>query len=270
RDSNDERRSRITAFRRGITIARIDTPSFREWEAIWRACDYATFFHSPYWAELWQRFMGDRRRSAAERITFSDGRVAILPLVFERKLGGLLSRYTSSPEGTFGGWIAKDPLEPEHADRLLSRLLTELPKSLVWRMNPFDPLVLDAGMRRGLRCRADWTHAVALDAEPDVLLRRFRHGCRDDIRKAMKRGRISVEPARSPEEWRAYYEIYQRALARWGLRSDQGYPWELFECMTNLGCAELTLWFARYDGRIVSGEVCLYARRHVVSWHAAT
>lgn len=100
RDSNDERRSRITAFRRGITIARIDTPSFREWEAIWRACDYATFFHSPYWAELWERFTGNRRRSAAERITFSDGRVAIVPLVMartERPLGERAARAAPWP-----------------------------------------------------------------------------------------------------------------------------------------------------------------------------
>ncbi|MFO7181751.1 MAG: GNAT family N-acetyltransferase, partial [Pseudomonadota bacterium] len=249
---------------------RIDTPSFREWEAIWRACDYATFFHSPYWAELWERFTGNRRRSAAERITFSDGRVAIVPLVHEHKLGGLLSRYASSPEATFGGWISKDPLEPEHADRLLDRLLTQLPESLVWRMNPFDPLVLEAGVRRELRCRADSTHAVELNAEPEVLLRNFRNGYRDDIRKAMKRGHISVEPARSLEDWRAYYEVYQRTLERWGHRSDQGYPWELFECMTSLGCPDLTLWLARYDERIVSGELCMYAQRHVVTWHAAT
>jgi len=103
-----------------------------------------------------------------------------------------------------------------------------------------------------------------------VLLRNFRNGYRDDIRKAMKRGHISVEPARSLEDWRAYYEVYQRTLERWGHRSDQGYPWELFECMTSLGCPDLTLWLARYDERIVSGELCMYAQRHVVSWHAAT
>lgn len=256
--------------RGGISIARIDTPSFREWEAIWRACDYATFFHSPYWPELWQRFSGGRRESAAERITFSDGRVAILPLCFERKLGGLLSRYASSPEATFGGWISRDALGPGHADLLLNRLLDELPGSLVWRMNPFDPLVLEAGIRRGLRVRPDSTHAVELSADPEALLRNFRNGYKTDIKKAMRRGHISVEPATRLEDFRVYYEVYQRTLERWGERADYVYPWELFECMAGLGCPDLTLWLARYDGRIVSGELCLYAKRHVVTWHAAT
>ncbi|MFO7181752.1 MAG: GNAT family N-acetyltransferase [Pseudomonadota bacterium] len=237
---------------------------------MWRACDYATFFHSPYWAELWQRFTGSRRRSAAKRITFSDGRTAIVPLVLEDKLWGLLNRYASSPEATYGGWISKDPLGPEHADRLLDWLLTQLPESLVWRMNPFDPHVLEAGLRRGLQCRADSTHVVELNADPEELLRRFRRSCRNDIKRALKQGRITVEPARSVEEWRAYYEVYQHTLGRWGHRSNEGYPWELFECMMSLGCPELTLWLGRFDGRIVGGALCLYAKRHVGGWHAAT
>ncbi|MFO7181753.1 MAG: hypothetical protein DIU78_023845, partial [Pseudomonadota bacterium] len=53
-ESGEEDRANDTTFGSGVTIARVETPSFREWEATWRACDYATFFHSPYWAELWQ------------------------------------------------------------------------------------------------------------------------------------------------------------------------------------------------------------------------
>jgi hypothetical protein len=90
------------------------------------------------------------------------------------------------------------------------------------------------------------------------------------VKKAIKRGHLAIDEARDLDEWRAYYRVYQETLTRWGHSQTEGYPWELFEIMARLGSPRIKLWLGRYDGAIVSGELCLYAKRHVVSWHAAT
>ncbi|MEY4544663.1 MAG: hypothetical protein RL685_858 [Pseudomonadota bacterium] len=247
----------------------VDVPTRDEWAALWRESETATFFHSPEWAELWSRF-DPATQSVPERLRFSDGRQALLPLCFERRFGGLLGCFTASPQATFGGWIARDPVDDAQADALLEHLLERGSSSLVWRMNPYDSVAFDAGQRRGLWCRADHTHAIELSPGADALAKKFKNGYRSDIRKALKTGRISVEPATSVDEWRAYYRVYQETLGRWGHQLSEGYPWELFELLARLDSPFVKLWLARYDGAIVSGELCLYARRHVVSWHAAT
>jgi hypothetical protein len=236
---------------------------------VWRNADHATFFHSPDWAELWRRF-DPHIESVPERVVFRDGRQAILPLCFESKSAGLLSRYVASPQATYGGWISQDPLCLADAEQLLDCLLDRGASSLVWRMNPYDALAFEAGKRRSLQCRADSTHALELGPGADALSRRFTNGYRADIRKALKAGHISVEPASKLDDWRAYHGVYQETLGRWGHTASEGYPWELFEILANLGSPFVKLWLGRYDGVIVSGELCLYAKRHVVSWHAAT
>jgi hypothetical protein len=251
--------------------ARFETnvPTRDEWAAIWRESDTATYFHSPEWAELWSRF-DPATRSAPEQLRFSDGRQALLPLCFEQRLGGLLGCFSAAPQATFGGWIGSDALDDAQLDALLEHLLERGSSSLVWRMNPYDAPAFDAAQRRGLSCRADYTHAIELSPGPDALAAKFKNGYRSDIRKALKAGRISVEPAQRLEEWRAYYRVYQETLGRWGHQLSEGYPWELFELFARLESPFVKLWLARHDGAIVSGELCLYAKRHVVSWHAAT
>lgn len=248
----------------------IETPTRETWHSIWKSCDYATFFHGPDWAALWERYSKGRIRAVPEQITFADGKRAILPLCFENKLQGLLSRFVASPEATFGGWIAKDSLSLEQASWLLGHLLDNRPASLVWRMNPYDAQAFEAGKLRGIACRKDETHALRLTPGANALLDGFKNGYRSDIRKAMKHGRISVDVAKTLDEWRAYYRVYLETLVRWGHQPDEGYPWELFETLAELGSPDVKLWLGRYDGAIVSGELCLYAKRHVVSWHAAT
>ncbi len=253
-----------------LSDLRIDTPTRQEWSRVWRDSDYATFFHSPLWAELWERFGGAHTQSVPERIHFGDGRQAVLPLCFESKFQGLLSRYVASPQATYGGWISDQPLELGHAELLLERLLDREAGSLVWRMNPFDELAFQAGKRRGLSCRADYTHALKLAPGPGALLGGFKNGYRADIQKALKAGRISIDLATQLDEWRAYHRVYQETLVRWGHTTSEGYPWEVFEILAKLDSPYVKLWLGRYDGAIVSGELCLYAKRHVVSWHAAT
>lgn len=252
------------------SAVQLDRPTRAEWEATWRECHYATFFQSPAWAELWERVSNGQTECTPERLTFPNGHRAILPLCFEHKYRGLLSRHVASPQATFGGWITKDALDLKEASVLLRHTLERRPQSLVWRMNPYDKLMFLAGKQLGLECRRDYTHALNLEGGAPALLARFKNGYRSDVKKAQKHGRISVDAATTLDEWRAYYRVYLETLGRWGHTAEEGYPWKVFQTMAELRSPDITLWLGRYDGAIVSGELCMYSKRHVVSWHAAT
>jgi hypothetical protein len=258
-----------------ISIDAVTTPSDAEWAAIWRECDHATYFHSPEWARLWSIYGGSRHGASRTRptpklVTFSDGRSALIPLSHERKLGGLLSRYVSSSEGTFGGWLSSDPLQLEHALLLLDWLTKKQGHNLVWRMNPYDDLAFQAGRIREIECRPDETHALDLRLGMEALFKRFKAPFRSQIRKALDKGGFEVAPAMTLEDWRAYHLIYQDSLQRWGHAEGEGYSWRLFEGLFSLRSPHVKLWLARTGGEVVSGIVCFYAKRHVVYWHGST
>jgi hypothetical protein len=244
--------------------------SLEAWQRSYAGCEYATYFHSPEWARIWEMYTGGLVRPAAKRIVFSDGREVIVPLCFQTKLRGILNRYVSSPEATYGGWLCAEPLSTSHAVLLTRWLLSAEGSNLVWRLNPYDPLALQAAMICNVAGRRDITHSVRLNADPDQLFKGFKKGCREDIKKAQKRGSIEVRAAETIEEWRAYHRVYQDSLRRWGHDPEDGYAWELFDTLYRLESPNIRLWIARYEGQIVSGELSFYSRHHAVSWHAAT
>jgi GNAT acetyltransferase-like protein len=253
-----------------ITIDAVTKPSDSEWAAVWRDCDYATYFHSPEWAQLWSAYSARRIRPTPKLVTFSDGRRALIPLSYESRLGGLLSRYVSSAEGTFGGWLSRDALNIEHGLLLLDWLTKKQGHNLVWRMNPYDELSFQAGRIREIECRADETHVLDLRVGLDALFKRFKSRYRSDIRKAQDKGDFTIAAAATLDDWRAYHRIYQDSQERWGLDQKLGYSWPLFEALFALQSPHVKLWLARTGGEVVSGNICFYAKRHVVYWHGST
>lgn len=257
---------------RGVTpsIVRVVPAPDREWQRFWEDCSTATYFHSPEWARVWAAYGRGRIRPAAKLIQFSDGAEALVPWSFEIKARGLLSRYVGSTQGTYGGWLSSEPLHVTHALRLVQWMTREQGKSVVWRMNPYDESAFRAGVLEGLQCRSDVTHAVRLPSTPEQLLKGFKASYRTQIRKALRSGEFTLSVATTLEEWREYFAVYQDSLERWGDAPEAGYGWRLFELWARLRSPNVKLWVARHQGEIVSGDICLYAARHVAYWHGST
>lgn len=252
-----------------VILERVTRASVTEWDECWRSTEHATYFQSPEWAALWCEYTHGRLRPTPQLACFSDGARVVLPLCHERRLGGLLSRYVSSPEGTFGGWLSRTALTPAHARQLLDWLLSGHGRSLVWRLNPYDELCFQAGQQRGLRCRNDETYALALSADPEQPFKHFKARCRADIRRALQAGFV-IERACSERDYLDYFRVYEDSLRRWGNTPREGYDERLFSALYRRQSPHIQLWLARLDGKIVSGNLCFSARRHVVYWLGAT
>lgn len=120
-----------------LSVSYIRPATNAEWDAIWRECDYATYFHSREWAEIWEKYTKGGLVPTPLIFNFSDGCRVLVPLSTGRILKGIAKMHISSPAGTYGGWISADIIAEEHAI-LLSDYLTSKIDNLFWRMNPFD------------------------------------------------------------------------------------------------------------------------------------
>jgi len=242
-----------------VAIASVRPARAGEWDSIWEACEYATFFHSREWSEIWSVYSKGRWRPDPRWLTFSDGRQALLPLASRKQLQGLGRRYVSSPGGTFGGWISADALSAEHGEALVHWLTHKLGR-LEWRLNPYDPL---AHQLEVPVTTLDETHAVDLSPGFDAL----RCGGAK-VKKALREG-VTIGVAASEGDWRSYFGIYEESLRRWGEQASSQYRWELFDDIRRRESPRIKLWLARFQNRVIAGALCFYARRHAVYWHGA-
>ena len=245
-----------------VAIARVRPAADAEWDAAWLASDHATWFHSRAWAEIWAEYRRGELLPAARVVELSDGRSALLPFSEERSRGS--RRLRASPAGTYGGWLAEEPLEKVHAERLLAYLTGEVP-GLAWRVCPWDPLAAELTVGMG---EPETTRALRLDAGFEELQRRWSSGPRWGVRRARREG-LEVGIATDLAEWRAYYALYQASLARWGARASSRYDWELFERIRSRDLENARLWVARLGAEVVAGALVFYAPRHAAWWHAS-
>jgi len=248
--------SRLALIARAATAA--------EWDAVFTACDHATFFHSRDWAEVWQRYTGGKVEPAAWSVSFSDGSTAFLPGSRTRMRPGLSRRYISSPADTYGGWLSTDELTVEHRELLVAHIRRRMP-NLSLRVNPFEPSM--AGVKFGVVVH-DETHALRLSDDMDAIEKRFSKGHRGAIRAARKNG-VTVSLATELEQWKSYYSAYEDSLRRWGPRATSRYTWSLFDDLYRLASPRVRLWVAERDGELLAGALCFYARSHVGWWHGA-
>lgn len=238
--------------------------SVEEWDNMWQNCNYATFFHSRTWAEIWHVYSKGESSPDAKIILFSDGKKALLPLSSKKKMMGLVKHYSTSPAGTFGGWLSEDQLTIEHG-KLLVNFLSETIKTTSWRLNPYDPLLAELDIKIK---KEDETHVLDLSVGFDVIHNNWTKGHSSAARKARKAG-VTIKEASNKTDWQKYYLIYEDSLRRWGESASSKYEWNLFEIMRNKKSPNIKLWLAEYEGEIIAGALCFYARQHVVYWHGA-
>lgn len=230
-----------------------------EWDLLWRNCDFATYFHSREWAELWSIYSQGAIQPAPEMLVFSDGRQALLPISRGRTLKGLSQVHLLSPGGTYGGYLSDHSCGPSHLEAIKAYLLSK--GNLTWRWNPYEPPASPPG-------RKDVTHALGLSDGFDSLFKQWTKGHKSAAKKAQREG-VHVAIAHSQEDWQAYYAIYQDTLRRWGSKASTSYSWDFFNELYAMKSANVRLWLAYYGNEVIAGALLFYAKRHAVYWHGA-
>ena len=235
-----------------------------EWGYIWENCDYATYYHSREWAEIWQKYTQGVLRPDARRITFSDGKSALLSFSSRRIYKGLSKQYVLSPAGTYGGWLSLNILSESHG-RLLHKHITTHYKYLTWRLNPYNSFEISLNTKE---VRNDETHTLNLECGFEVIHKEWTKGHASAVRKARKAG-VKIREAITLQDWGEYYRIYEDSLERWGESASSRYGWRLFQCMHDLSSSNIKLWLATSEDQVVAGALCLYAKNHVGYWHGS-
>jgi hypothetical protein len=255
-----------------VSISSVGPASPSEWDIIWRECEYSTYFHSREWAEIWSRYSKSKMSLTPFLIMFSDGKRALLPFSCLTKEGvmpiliGTRRLYVSSPECTYGGWISADKLDYSHA-RLLLNLLKRKFNNLFWRMNPYDNIAIESGVRISDEGE---THAINLEKGFDAIASNMSRDHRRGIKKAIQNG-VSVRIASSIKDWLDYYQVYEITVRRWGNRLlGDKYSWELFHDIFRRNSPNVELWLAIYQDKVISGELCFHSKNHFVCWHGAS
>ena len=80
-----------------LTLREARPATAAEWDAVWTACPYATYFHSRAWSEDWSTYTRGSLVPAPELVTFSDERRALLPITRQLRRRGLAVRNILSP-----------------------------------------------------------------------------------------------------------------------------------------------------------------------------
>lgn len=235
--------------------------SDEEWDVAWRSSRQATVFHSRGWAEAWCKSRTGARTDS-RFVRFADSTTAVLPLVVERRAGGLIEVRRSAAAG-YGGWLASAELTRDQARNAATFMRTEL-GSLVWTANPFEPRGLEIARSIG---EASDTLVLDLRDGFAAVRGRWSEGHRRNATNAARNG-VQTRRALGIGDWKAYFDVYEDSLRRWGARASSRYGWSLFAELASLPEAEL--WVAEHDRTVIAGALCLRDPERVIYWHGAT
>ena len=229
----------------------------------------ATFFHTPHWRDL-ALGASPELRDATVGAELSDGTRVVLPLLETgRSTKGFHRHLISTFGGCYGGMIADSPLPDGLVAETYAALLGQRVGSLEMTGNP---LAGAHRMPQGFESRPYSTHLVSLTEGWDGAQRRFSRGNRSSINRGRREG-VTSRLAVSLDDYRSYYDVYERTLKRWGDRATSRYPWHLFEQGHDLGRhhpENMRLWLAGKDETVMAGAWVFYWNRHAVYWHGAT
>lgn len=240
-------------------IKHIKKASKEEWDELVEKDLFSTYSQTREWYEIWSEYTG--LHISTKLILFKNGKKVLLPLAYSKYLKGILKTYFSSPNG-FGGFITNELLNNEER-KILFNILNNF-NSLMLINNPFNDILEHF---KGWT-KEDFTQIINLEQGFEVIFKKWRKGHICDVKKGMNAGLTIVE-AKSLDEWKDYFHVYQDSIIRWGDTASSNYSLNLFEIMYKKNSPKIKLWLAKDNNKIISGALCFYHNKHVCYWHGA-
>lgn len=235
-----------------------------EWDVAWARCDWASYFQSRSWAQIWERWRRKTYEPRAFSLLLDDGASVVLPMVVERRAGGLLKVARLSVADTYGGWLCRAAVTPAHADAIIAWARDAL-GDMTWFMNPHDPT--NRGKQYpGAHFRT--TLLVDLSQGFDTVRAGWSKGHRAAASQAQRMG-IEVRPAEDSSDWDGYGACYSASMRRWG-DSSGAPPWGLVRLLAEEPADSVLLLVAVASGSVISGAIFVTDRHVMTYWHAAS
>lgn len=239
------------------------------WLGVAQRCEYATFFHTPFWHRLAVRTYPGYRDATIGAELENGARVVIPLLRTGQSVKGLFEDFVSTFAGCYGGLIADGPVTLAERRRIYGEVLGQHRIGQI-RISG-NPLTEDDRALEELDTREDFTHLLRLDDGYDTVFRNFSSGHRRSKRKGERMG-VRVRPAHTLDDYRAYYGAYKDSLRRWGDNATSRYSWELFEngfALAQEIPGHLRLWLVELHREVLGGAWVFYWNSHAVYWHGA-
>lgn len=247
--------------------------SREEWLEIAKSDSDATFFHTPYFADL-LRADGKIETAYANVWEVDHGQVA-LPILKKKKAWGIpglpqpsFATVESSGAGTYGGFIGTEPASGwANLYDSAFRNINEIAFSLHITENPFADQ--SAALSNIGETKTDFTQIIRLDSTYDEIYNNFRSGRQRNIDTAKDKG-VNVRRASSKEDVEAYYDCYRDSLERWDDVTSV-YGKQLFDRAWKLSQSldDVSIWVTEVNGEIASGALICEWNGHVDYWHGA-
>jgi CelD/BcsL family acetyltransferase involved in cellulose biosynthesis len=244
-----------------VRIRRIGSAERGLWTDVARRCAYATYFHTPGWAEL-MAATAPGAGIATQAFELDDGALAVLPLI-GFPVRGIFRACESMVPGVYGGPVAERALRADEVEAILDLAVTPTTSRLRVFGNPYlEPFAAtpdDAD---------DFTHVLDLRPGFEAVFRGFHSNHRWSYRAAARSG-LTVERAATLDEYREYFRIYQLDRRRWGANAKTDDAAELFEEIHRRADPDVALWLARQGERVAAGGLWLRWNDRNVHWHGA-
>ncbi|WP_425390379.1 GNAT family N-acetyltransferase [Ekhidna sp.] len=244
----------------GLKILDIREATLEEWLYHWRECEYAVYFQSPWWGQIWESYSEGYIKSKADYISFSDGKSCIIPFGKSHLMKGISKVKSLSQGGTYGGPISSQKLSLAHLECIKHYLLGL--STIRIKDNPYNPMFSTENERGVVK---DCTHRIPL--KDGYQTSNWSNSHRRSLKKAIKEG-VNVRVADCESDWNAYFKIYQKTLERWGSSASSNYSKNLFDLIRMK--PNTKLWISCMGKKIISGALILYSKDVAIYWHGAS
>lgn len=246
----------------------IEHPSRELWSQVVAASAYATFFHTPTWADILVATYPEIH-IATKAFVLDDGTVAIVPIAGTIERNRLFRWYESMFPGGYGGPVASRSLTREEVLSISQHLINSRTAFMHIMGNPFFDTEDNFCITSKYTHSVQYTHILDLGIGFNEAFNRYAAEKRRYTRKAMKMG-VTVSIAETERDYHQYYNVYRDTLQRWGETTLVSYPSALFDHMYRQRSQSIKLWIAKVDGNIISGKLVFYHNQQAFYWHGAT
>ena len=235
------------------------------WIDVAQSCPYATYYHTPYWADL----MGKTffYKDITKGFVFDDGTRVILPFMYKKRsfLKGGLNDYISGPPYTYGGPISERKLDAQELNEI-NEYITHTFKNyntILIRGNPLTRNLAISGFQRVEDC----SYVLELYKYEDEghLFKSYSSLSRNCINKAKRNSMLTIKEQGTLKEFEKLYDIYQGSVKYW--RADlTRYPLKLFQNAFFLKNKHMKFWASYYKNKMIGGDIKFYWNDHCCWW----